>query len=238
MKKNLIVLLLMGLMLASCSGMAGAEASSSTSGVTVATGEEADALPETTQLMVGTMLLEGTSQAVDAAQAGTLLTLWKAYRSLLNSETSAGAELEAVIEQIKEEMTPEQFAAIEAMQLTNANMQEKLAEAGLDFGGGFGFDPDISREEMQATREALQASGQVPEGMGPGGNRQGSESLPGGVPLGGEGIPMGGVNPEDMDPEQLATLQAQRGSRGAGQAADQFLITMVINFLEGKAAAE
>jgi hypothetical protein len=254
MKKNILFVTLLVLMLAlsACSSAGettsgtGSEATAaSNTAATPAAGETA--LSDTAKLMIGTMLLEGTDQAVGAEQAATLLTLWKAYRSLNDSETSAAAELDALVKQIKGEMTPEQLAAIEAMQLTNANMMEKMQQAGIQVGMGPGFDPNVSQEDMQATRQALEASGQLPEGMAPGGDRPEGDGPPmGGAIQGGEGapmgegFPMGGVNPEDMDPAQLATMQAQRDSMGSrrGQGSEQFLITALITFLEGKTAAE
>jgi hypothetical protein len=255
MKKNILFLILLVLMLAlSACSSTGETASDTGDQASVASNTEGTpaagdqtALSDTVELMIGTMLLDSTDQAVDAAKAGTLLTLWKAYRSLNDSETSAAAELDAVVKQIKGEMTPEQLAAIEALQLTNANMMEKMQQAGIQVGMGPGFDPNVSQEDMQATRQALEASGQLPEGMAPGGDRPEGDGPPmGGAIQGGEGapmgegFPMGGVNPEDMDPAQLATMQAQRDSMGSrrGQGSEQFLITALITFLEGKTAAE
>ena len=49
---------------------------------------------------LGTLKLEGTDQVVTASQAGQLLTLWQAYQSLSNSDTSSQVELEALVKQI------------------------------------------------------------------------------------------------------------------------------------------
>jgi hypothetical protein len=233
MKRNIFIMIgfVLVLLLSAC-GTAPAADSSTENGstseeITTAERGEADenALAESTELIMGTILLQNSEQAVNAAQAGTLLTLWKAYRSLVNSETSAEEEVSALLEQIKGEMTPGQLAAIEALGLTNGSIQDKMQELGVEMGKGMGFDfdPDMSQEEMQATREAMRESGQgpggdLPPGTGPGGNRPG-----------GEGIPLG----EDMDPEQLATLQAQRGAMGGRGGIDRFMITALINYLEG-----
>ena len=64
-----------------------------------------DAMPISAQLGFGTLLLEDTEHAVDAGQAAELLPLWKAARSLSESETVAEAELEAVFHQIEDTMT-------------------------------------------------------------------------------------------------------------------------------------
>ena len=196
---------------------------------TTTAGNETD-LSEPTRLMVGTMLLQGGDNAVDAAQAAALLNLWKAYRSLLNSQTAAEAEIAAVLEQIEDEMTAQQIAAIDGMLLSSENIQDLMQAAGIEFGMGFDPAAEFDREAMQATRQALQASGQVPqEGQvrGQGANRP--EGL--GIPTGGG--PMGEIITEGMDPAQLATLQAERGTfnRGGG-AQDSFMLDALIRYLE------
>ncbi|MBE9473899.1 MAG: hypothetical protein IMY85_03345, partial [Chloroflexi bacterium] len=70
-----------------------------------------DALPISAQLGFGTLLLEDSEYAVDPLQAAELLPLWKAARSLNQSETVAEAELEAVFNQIQDTMTSEQISA-------------------------------------------------------------------------------------------------------------------------------
>ena len=242
MKKNIFIMIsfVLVLLLSACGAAPEAESSTdngSTSEEITTTelneleGEaDEDALAESTELIMGTILLQNSEQAVDATQAGTLLTLWKAYRSLVNSETSAEEEVSAVLVQIKDEMTPEQLTAIEALELTNDNIQDKMQEMGIEMGRGMGFDfdSDMSQEDMQATREAMRESGELPEGNGPGGNMP-SGTGPGGNRPGGEGVPVGG----DMDPEQLATLQAQRGTMGGRGGIDRIMITALISYLEG-----
>ena len=52
----------------------------------------ADALPVRLQLTLGTLLLEGTPEAITPEQAQTLLPLWQALQALTASGTSATAE--------------------------------------------------------------------------------------------------------------------------------------------------
>ncbi len=80
------------------------------------------ALSPVAQNIVGLLKLEDTELAVDPAQAETLLPLWQAYRSLLNSDTTAPAELEALQAQISQALSDEQQAAIAAMDLSPEDM--------------------------------------------------------------------------------------------------------------------
>jgi hypothetical protein len=70
------------------------------------------------QLLVGTLKLEDTDLAVTSIQAAELLPLWEALRSLAASNIAASQEVDAVIDQIKSTMSPEQIAGITAMNLT------------------------------------------------------------------------------------------------------------------------
>jgi hypothetical protein len=236
MRILIVIVIIFGLLLSACGGSSGLEdstgveqVSDGNAAIVVEGSDDESELAESTELILGTILLQESEQAVDAAQAGTLLVLWKTYRSLVNSETSAEEEVSAVLDQVKDEMTAEQLAAIAALGLTSDNIQVKMQELGIEMmrgmGMDFNFDPDISQEEMQATREAMRESGEFPRpggngppGTGPGGNRPD-----------GEGIPMSG----DMDPEQLATLQAQRSQMGGMGGIDRFMINALIAYLEG-----
>ena len=188
--------------------------------------------PPAMVLILGTFKLEDTEFAIDSAQAAELLPLWKALRSLSESETVAAEELQAVINQVQDTMTAEQIAAIESMELTMQDLGAIAEELGLElnnFGGRFG---ELS-PEMQATREAARESGQNPfgdefpgggQGAGPGGG------IPGGGPGGGQGFGGG-----ELSPEARQTAIAERGGvRGAQLGINPFLLEAVIEFLETK----
>ncbi|MFC2054663.1 hypothetical protein ACFLV7_10295 [Chloroflexota bacterium] len=164
------------------------------------------------QLAVGTLMLEDTELTVDSVQAAQLLPLWKAARSLGSSDTAAAEEVGAVYNQIQETMTPEQIAALAAMQLRREDMFEVVQELGVSFGGGGGdFTP-----EMQATAQAARASGQ-------------------GFPGGFGGRPGGGAGGAGLSPEQRETAIAERGGpRGAGSGVNPAFIEAIITLLEGK----
>ncbi len=122
-----------------------------------------NALPIRTQLMVGTLRLEGTSFAVSPEQASELLVLWQASNALSRSGTGAQEEILAVLNQIEGTMTPDQIAAIAEMKLTREATQAISQELGLSMGGG-GGEGSANRgqgqnmtAEERAVREAERA---------------------------------------------------------------------------------
>ena len=80
-------------------------------------------VPVLSQLMIGTLRLEGTDQAVDSAQAAELVPLWKALRSLTISDIAAEAEIEAVINQIQGTMSANQIEEISAFEINPDDMR-------------------------------------------------------------------------------------------------------------------
>ncbi len=177
-----------------------------------------DALSIQGQLASGTLLLEETELVVDEALASELLPLWRAVRSLINSDTAAALEIEAVYNQIQDTMTPDQISAIAEMKLTEETLSTMLEEGELFFG----------QSNFAGGRGEGAGSG---EGFTPpeGGLRPG-----GGFPGGGLGQGPGGGFPEGLDPEAMATRQAQFAEGGLGGFMDQALITAVIRTLEMK----
>jgi hypothetical protein len=93
-------------------------------------------LPEIEQLLIGTFKLKGTSNAVDAKTAAALIPLWQAYAQLTSSNTAAQAEIDAVVSQIQQTMTPQQVQAITAMKLTRQDMMTEMTSLGLTNGYG------------------------------------------------------------------------------------------------------
>lgn len=188
-----------------------------------------NALPELTQLMIGTLKLEETDNAVDAALAAELLPLWKAYRTLGQSDTASEIETDALFEQILETMSGEQLNAIAAMELTGQDMASVMQAQGLG-GGAQGRFGDMSPEQI-ATMQAQRAAGGGQRGGG-GGFPGGGGPPGGGFPGGGMGGGMGGG--QSPNPEQIATLRAQRGGTG-GFAMQGPLFDALVKFLESKA---
>jgi len=94
------------------------------------------ALPDTMQLVAGTLQLEGTTDAVDAVQAAELAFLWQAYGALEGQDGTADAELAALLDQIEAAMTPGQLSAIAALSLDAESVQSLAAELGVDASAG------------------------------------------------------------------------------------------------------
>jgi hypothetical protein len=92
------------------------------------------ALSPSMQLSVGTLMLEDTALAVTQAQAQELLPLWQMLRALQESSTASQMEVEAVLGQIQEAMTPAQLAVIEEMD--QGRMQVLVQELGIGGQGG------------------------------------------------------------------------------------------------------
>jgi hypothetical protein len=85
------------------------------------------------QLMLGTLRLEGTDNAITSEQAKTLVVLWQA---LAGRALQSDAEHEAVLAYIETQMTPAQLQAIAAMRLTQNDLQSPLPDNNPGFGRG------------------------------------------------------------------------------------------------------
>jgi hypothetical protein len=193
-------------------------------------------MPVSLKLALGTLNLDGSDQEVSADEATALLPLWKAVRSLGDSDTVAVEEMNALYDQIHETMTPEQVAAIDQMQLTRESMGEIAQKLGIELfgnGGRFGtFTP-----EMQATAQAARESGQFPEGnfpVPPEGGFPGGGS--GGGPGGGGGFGGNFQGGGNLTPEQQATMTARRAANGnrVNIGVPSALLDALIQYLEGK----
>ncbi len=177
--------------------------------------------PLSTQLLFGTFALEETELAVDAAQASELLPLWKAVKSLSNSDTASSVELDALYNQIQETMTTEQLNQIAAIEFTGESMQVLMEELGLDMAMGARGNADGSSENGTDRQQG-----------GPGGG-------PGGVPgsgPGGEGATdEQRAMMEAMSDEERATAMAERGGGGMNPM-NTMLLDPLIELLNEKAA--
>jgi hypothetical protein len=185
-------------------------------------------MPLSMKLPAGTLMLEGTPNAVTPAQAKELLPLWQMFRALQGSTTTSQAEMDAVVEQIQGAMTKEQLAAIEGMsqedmgalfQELGMGRQQEQNSGGTDQGGGRSISPP---EGMMP-----RGGGEGPVIVGPGGG----EGQPGGGE-GGPGMGLGGFG--NLSPEAQATAMA--GRRGAGMGFGTGLTDAVIQLLEKRAA--
>ena len=117
-----------------------------------------DALPARSQLIVGTLLLEGTDQQVTSEQARDLLPLWQGSSTLQRTGTGAQEEILAVLAQIEDVLTAEQLQAIEQMQLTRTSMQDTAQSFGLTVSAGGGTGLGASGQRGQGTGQPLRSS--------------------------------------------------------------------------------
>lgn len=180
-------------------------------------------LPVTTQLIVGTLKLDETENAVTAEQAAELLPLWQTLQVLSESDTAAKQETEALIAQIQETMTAEQMQAITDMSLTREDMMSIMQEQGLAMGSG-------SQNSSSQSGGSSSGGGRV---FGPGAGGPPDE-----MPMpGGGGMPGGGFGPsaqgQNLSEDDIATAQASRQANA--NFVPPMLLNAVIEYLEEKA---
>ena len=182
-------------------------------------GAAAGELPATAQLLIGTLELDNTDQAVTAEQATELLPLWQTFQVLSDSDTAANQEKEALITQIQETMTDEQMQAITAMNLTRQDMFAIMQEQGIGSGAG-------ASQTNRSQNGTSSNSGN--RNFGPGGPPPDGE-----FPGGGPGFSPGGQG-QNLSPDQIATAQAARQQNG-GNFMPPMLVNAVIKYLQEKA---
>jgi hypothetical protein len=182
----------------------------------------ANALPVETQLVLGTLKLEGTPQAVDPTMAAQLLPLYTLLQQLTTSGSAAQAEIDAVLDQIQGTMTADQIHAIAAMKLTQTDLTNYFGQSGQFTGTRSG------------TRSAGSSSGGgFPSGGEAGGPPAGFTGGEGGGPSGGG---FGGTGGSNLSQNQIATLRAERTGtpRFGGTGTPSFLLNELIQLLQKK----
>jgi hypothetical protein len=198
---------------------AGSSSTSSSSASRVTLNENyGDALPVSSQLAIGTLLLEDTENAVTAEQAKELLTDWQMLQSLQNSGTAAQAELDVVVKQIQGDMTDAQLTAIKDMKLTADSMMEVFQER-----GGMGPGGLAGSDEEGGSHPPGGGGMMMPPGGGAGGG-------PGGGGMGGGGFGMG--------PGTGSGEQEGATTEGTGQFAGTAMTGMLVSLLEARAEGE
>lgn len=170
-------------------------------------------MPEQTLLILGTFKLEDTDLAIQADQAAELLPLWQVLKNLLDSDTAAQEEITALINQISETMTDEQWQAIEDMNLT----MEDFFTLNQDLGLNQGFPQSGDQQQSDGN-----GGFQRPEGM--------PEGMPQGMGPGGGGGFAQGLSPDELE-SLRATRQADGGGGGFGMRGGGFLNTDLIDAL-------
>ncbi len=239
---NIIAILALGL--AACSGTSNQPASTTSTSETNSS-QASTSLSQVNMLLVGTLKLEDTDQAVSTDEAAKLLPLWQAYRSLSNSQTSAEAEVEALLKQIQSTMTADQVQAIKAMNLTSTDMMNLIQSMGAGMGVRGTPNPqstpgvDIPSGGFQSGSPPEGFSGSPPSGSTGGTTRNipFGGAMPGGdaggLVVGGDaGLGGGMVAQGTSDPSMQATAQA-RFSTQASQV-NSILLDVLITKLEAK----
>ncbi len=205
--------LILVLVLAGCNGVNG---NTNSGGTASLTDSYSNAIPVPEQLIIGTFKLEDTDLAVTPETAAQLIPLWQAYSSLTASDSASQLELEALINQIQETMSPDQMQAIVDMKLTRDDIRTALQAQGGAFGpaGGSG-----------------QSRGGTPVPGERGGGFPGGGPPDGGIPGIGGGGGFGRGQIATPNPQAMATFQARRANTGASPG----LINALIEFLQTKA---
>ncbi len=138
MRKTILgtTIILLALLLAAC-GSSPASTASGSSNFSRNSSSAANRPPsETMILAVGTIKLDGTPQAVNAAEAAKLIPLWQLMNQLNASSSTAPQEITAVVNAIQSTMTPDQTQAIQNMQISQRDIFTVLQQTGGFQGGG------------------------------------------------------------------------------------------------------
>jgi len=222
MKKLLFLTITLSLLLAACGSSAGTATAESSASQFAPGSQELD---QTTKLVLGTLKLENTDLAVTSDQAAELLPLWQVFSNLSGSDSASQVEIDALVGQIHDTMTPEQITAIEGMNLTWADIFTTMQDLGL-----------VNAPQVNA--EGTPQAG----GFGNGQRRDGG--FTGGGPDGGfagggppDGGPGGGFGGQGLSQDQIATAQARRAANGGSGFGNRLLTPMVgavITLLESK----
>lgn len=226
MQKGILlsIAFIFALALTACAGAAPASNSNSNQG-----DGAARPLSLPAKLLVGTLKLENTTNAVNAQQAEALLPLWQLYKSLEASGTTATQETDSVAQQIQAAMTADQVKAIDALNLTGRDTFAVMQQLGLEqnFQGG----------AHSGTPEARPQGGG--ENGGPGFGNEGAGHAGGGDGFnpGGDGGGQGFGGGQNLNPQQLATAQARRVQGGFNSnRVPTVLLDALIKLLESKGA--
>ncbi len=250
-----IFLLITGLLLTACSGQAQATSPSNQADSAAQTGDNAEAAtpqpggqpadrqqppdmadqPVESRLAIGILALEDTELAVTTDQATQLLPLWKAVKSLSGSETISEDEMNALYDQIKENLTSEQVSAIEDMKLKPDEMSALMEKYSITM-------PERGAEMTEEQRATMQAQFEANGGAPEGGMMPGGDGAPQGGFPGGEGAPEGGFpggegqNGERPQFEGTQPAGDMPGGRMGGGMNNMF-IDPLIELLSARAAS-
>ncbi len=159
MKKRVIAILIVSMLLLAACGTAQAASQAGAPASTQAAlqpqspaGTQPPGGLSITQLAVGTIKLDGTDQALTAAEATQLVPLWQALGTIESNAfpqrgqqqqgnatppdfSAVQGQIQAQVQQIQAAMTTDQLQAIQNMQLTPQDIQTTLQQEGISMGG-------------------------------------------------------------------------------------------------------
>jgi hypothetical protein len=212
LKKTIVLITLFALTLTACSATAGNQPGQ----------QNSRTLNPMSELVVGTLKLDGTPNAVSKEQAAQLLPMWEVYKQLTSSDTAAQAEIDGLSDQIHETMTADQTKAIASMKLTQGDLFSFMQ--GQRAGSGTGPSSSSRRNSSgQGNGGNFFAGGGPGGGFSPGGD-------PGGFP-GGGGFSNGGTSSRQGTGTQTASgTQAARSANP--NRVPTILLDTLIQYLE------
>ncbi|PKO06441.1 MAG: hypothetical protein CVU41_06885 [Chloroflexi bacterium HGW-Chloroflexi-3] len=144
------------------------------------------------RLILGSMALDDNDLKLTQEQATALIPLWKVMKTLLSSDTAAGEEIEALLNQIQTVLTPEQLEWINNYNLSKDAYQEILTKyVPEEFQITGSLLTEEEREEKRATAIAANGGTVPPELQSGGGGRGMGGGMGGGIPGGGAGTSAG-----------------------------------------------
>jgi hypothetical protein len=192
-----------------------------------------NAVPVAVQLLVGTLNLTETEQAITKEQAASLLPLWNEFKTFSQSMAPAQtqgnstpqtqtnssdvqAQIDTLVKQIQAAMTPAQIKAITAMKISRENMQSILQAQGITMGGpqqGSGNNTGNGNQPPQGTPPASASGNNDGAGAPPTGNQSSdNKQQPGGNAQQMPGGPVGGeMIPPDLVDALIQTLEKTSG---------------------------
>ena len=207
-------------MLAACGS-----SSASTNTFRSSTGGNRPLNPES-KLALGTIKLEGTSQAVDPEMAANLLPLWQLLFQLNTSSSTAPQEVTAVVDQIQTTMTPAQIKTINGMQFTQADIFTAFQQQG-QANGTRGTNSTGNTGSFNSTG-------------GNRGNRGGGQGFvfigggPGGGEFPGGGFSNNGGSGSSTNSQANSAQTAAQAAQARDNAISDLVINQVIRLLETK----
>ncbi len=243
----LVLLITLSLAMTACGGSSN-QAATTTNASGSASSQGSTPLSQVNMLLVGTLKLDDTDQAVTVDQAAQLLPLWQAYRSLSSSQTAAEAEVDALLNQIQNAMTTEQVKEIQEMNLTSSEMMTLMQSMGGGMGPQGTPDPQ-STPGANFPTDGFQG-GNPPDvfagGPSSGSNNSTTRNFPSGGPPSGGGVMIGpggdagsaaGLGGGPMvqgtqDPSMQATAQARFSTQAS--RVNTLLLDVLINKLQAK----